>query len=123
MDSVSHVRVAHLLLDYVEQTCGVTFDQSGFVYGNLKPDLTGTYLTKRHNPSIMMDEVMEKIRAFTRKYTIARSTAGSCRSISARSAIISPTFSPIRITTISMTTTCSRIICMRSAWRWSSAAA
>ena len=70
MDSVSHIRVAHLLLDYVEQTCGVTFDQSGFVYGNLKPDLTGTYLTKRHNPSIMMDEVMEKIRAFTEKYTI-----------------------------------------------------
>ena len=47
-------------MDYVEQTCGVTFDQSGFIYGNLKPDLTGTYLTKRHNPSIMMDEVMEK---------------------------------------------------------------
>ena len=70
MDSVSHVRVANLLLDYVEQTCGVTFDQSGFVYGNLKPDLTGTYLTKRHNPSIMMDEVMDKIRAFTEKYTI-----------------------------------------------------
>lgn len=70
MDSVSHIRVANLLLDYVEQTCGVTFDQSGFVYGNLKPDLTGTYLTKRHNPSIMMDEVMEKIRAFTEKYTI-----------------------------------------------------
>ncbi|MDO4270962.1 MAG: zinc dependent phospholipase C family protein [Eubacteriales bacterium] len=70
MDSVSHVRVAHLLLDYVEQTCGVTFDQSGFVYGNLKPDLTGTYLTKRHYPSLMMDEVMEKIRAFAEKYTI-----------------------------------------------------
>ena len=72
MDSVSHIRVANLLMDYVEQTCGVTFDQSGFVYGNLKPDLTGTYLTKRHNPSIMMDEVMEKIRTFTRKYTIGR---------------------------------------------------
>ena len=72
MDSVSHIRVANLLMDYVEQTCGVTFDQSGFIYGNLKPDLTGTYLTKRHNPSIMMDEVMEKIRAFTRKYTIGR---------------------------------------------------
>ena len=65
MDSVSHIRVANLLMDYVEQTCGVTFDQSGFIYGNLKPDLTGTYLTKRHNPSIMMDEVMEKIRTFT----------------------------------------------------------
>ena len=35
MDSVSHIRVVHPLLDYVEQTCGVTFDQSGFVYGNL----------------------------------------------------------------------------------------
>ena len=70
MDSVSHIRVAHLLMDYVEQTCGVTFDSSGFVYGNLKPDLTGTYLTKRHNPSIMMDEVMDKISAFTEKYTI-----------------------------------------------------
>ena len=58
MDSVSHIRVANLLMDYV-------------VYGNLKPDLTGTYLTKRHNPSIMMDEVMDKIRAFAEKYTIA----------------------------------------------------
>ena len=38
MDSVSHIRVANLLMDYVEQTCGVTFDPSGFVYGNLKPD-------------------------------------------------------------------------------------
>lgn len=71
MDSVSHIRVANLLMDYVEQTCGVTFDPGGFVYGNLKPDLTGTYLTKRHNPSIMMDEVMDKIRAFAEKYTIA----------------------------------------------------
>ncbi len=70
MDSVSHVRVARLLLDYVEQTCGVRFDQSGFVYGNLKPDLTGTYLTKRHYPSLMMEEVMEKIRNFVDKYTI-----------------------------------------------------
>jgi len=70
MDSVSHVRVAHLLLDYVRQTCGVSFDQSGFVYGNLKPDLTGTYLTKRHYPSLMMDEVMEKIRVFVEKYKI-----------------------------------------------------
>lgn len=70
MDSVSHIRVANLLMDYVEQVCGVTFDQGGFVYGNLKPDLTGTYLTKRHNPSIMMDEVIEKICAFTEKYTI-----------------------------------------------------
>lgn len=73
MDSVSHVRVAHLLLAHVEQTCGVTFDQSGFVYGNLKPDLTGTYLTKRHYPSLMMDEVLEKIRVFTEKYTIGPS--------------------------------------------------
>lgn len=70
MDSVSHIRVAHLLLNYVEKTCGITFDKSGFVYGNLKPDLTGTYLTKRHYPSLMMDEVLEKIRCFTEKYTI-----------------------------------------------------
>ena len=33
MDSVSHIRVAHLLLDHVEQTSGVTFDRSAFVYG------------------------------------------------------------------------------------------
>lgn len=70
MDSVSHIRVAHLLLNYVEQTCGITFDQSGFVYGNLKPDLTGTYLTKRHYPSLMMDDVKTKIRDFVEKYTI-----------------------------------------------------
>lgn len=70
MDSVSHTRVANLLLAYVEDTCGVTFDGSAFRYGNLKPDLTGTYLTKRHYPSIMYDEVMEKIRRFVDIYTI-----------------------------------------------------
>ena len=48
MDSVSHIRVANLLMDYVEQTCGVTFDQSGFIYGNLKPDLTGTFSANTH---------------------------------------------------------------------------
>jgi hypothetical protein len=71
MDSVSHLHVAHLLMAYVEQTCGVTFDQNGFLYGNLKPDLTGTYLTKRHYPSLMMDDVKEKIRVFVEKYTIS----------------------------------------------------
>lgn len=70
MDSISHTKVAHILLDYVEETCGVTFEQSAFYYGNLKPDLTGTYLTKRHNPSIMYDEVMDMIRDFTQKYTV-----------------------------------------------------
>ena len=62
MDSLSHTRVAKLLLSHVEERCGVTFDEAGFLYGNLKPDLTGTYLTKRHYPSVMYDEVMEKLR-------------------------------------------------------------
>lgn len=70
MDSVSHTRVARILLNYIEETCGVTFDSSAFIYGNLKPDLTGTYLTKRHNPSIMFDEVMDMIRDFTEKHAI-----------------------------------------------------
>ena len=70
MDSVSHTRVANLLMAYVEDTCGVTFDANAFRYGNLKPDLTGTYLTKRHYPSLMYDEVMEKIRRFVDTYTI-----------------------------------------------------
>ena len=55
MDSLSHTRVAKLLLAYVQENCGVTFDEAGFFYGNLKPDLTGTYITKRHYPSIMYD--------------------------------------------------------------------
>ena len=42
MDSVSHIRVANLLMDYVEQNSGETYDQSGFIYSNLKTDLTGT---------------------------------------------------------------------------------
>lgn len=70
MDSVSHTRVAKLLLAYVEDNTGVTFDQNAFRYGNLKPDLTATYLTKRHYPSIMFDEVMDKIRRFVAAYTI-----------------------------------------------------
>lgn len=72
MDSVSHTRVANLLLAYVEDTCGVTFDQNAFRYGNLKPDLTATYVTKRHYPSIMFDEVMEKIHRFVENYTIGQ---------------------------------------------------
>ncbi len=70
MDSVSHTRVARILLGYIEESCGVTFDTSAFIYGNLKPDLTCTYLRKRHNPSVMYDEVMDMIREFTDKYTI-----------------------------------------------------
>ena len=70
MDSISHTRVANLLLAHIEATTGVTFDANAFRYGNLKPDLTGTYLTKRHSPSLMFDEVMDKIRAFCRTYTL-----------------------------------------------------
>lgn len=70
MDSIAHTKVARTLLAYVEETCGVTFHQAAFLYGNLKPDLKGEYLTKRHYPSVMFDEVMDKIRAFTEKYTI-----------------------------------------------------
>lgn len=70
MDSLSHTRVARLLLAHVEERCGVTFDEAGFLYGNLKPDLTGTYLTKRHYPSVMYDEVMGKLCAFLERYTI-----------------------------------------------------
>lgn len=71
MDSVSHTRVGKILLAYIEQNRGVSFDSSAFLYGNLKPDLTGTYLTKRHNPSIMYDEVMDMIRDFAKNYTIS----------------------------------------------------
>lgn len=70
MDSISHTRVGSLLLDYVEDTTGVAFDQKAFLYGNLKPDLTGTYLTKRHYPSLMFDEVMDMIRDFSADYQI-----------------------------------------------------
>lgn len=72
MDSISHTRVARYLLGHIEETCGVTFDQSAFYYGNLKPDLTGTYLTKRHYPSLMFEEVMDKIRTFVATYTISQ---------------------------------------------------
>lgn len=70
MDSISHTRVANLLLAHIQQTTGVTFDANAFRYGNLKPDLTGTYLTKRHYPSIMFEEVKDKIRTFCQKYTL-----------------------------------------------------
>ena len=52
MDSVSHTTVAHYLLDYVETTNGVSFNRKAFMFGNLKPDLKGEYLTKRHYPSL-----------------------------------------------------------------------
>ncbi len=70
MDSISHTRVANLLLAHIEAETGVTFDTNAFRYGNLKPDLTGTYLTKRHYPSIMFEAVKDKIRAFCKNYTI-----------------------------------------------------
>ena len=70
MDSISHTRVANLLLAHIETETGVTFDANAFRYGNLKPDLTGTYLTKRHYPSIMFEEVKDKIRTFCRNYAL-----------------------------------------------------
>lgn len=70
MDSISHTRVANLLLAHIQENAGVTFDANAFRYGNLKPDLTGTYLTKRHYPSLMFDEVMDKLRAFCSNYTL-----------------------------------------------------
>ncbi|MDO4174224.1 MAG: zinc dependent phospholipase C family protein [Eubacteriales bacterium] len=70
MDSVSHTTVAHFLLDYVEKTDGVSFDRKAFCFGNLKPDLKGEYLTKRHYPSLMFDEVMQRIRDFIKSFHI-----------------------------------------------------
>ena len=71
MDSVSHTTVAHYLLDYVEQTDGISFDRKAFVFGNLKPDLKGEYLTKRHYPSLMFEEVMQRIRDFAATFSIS----------------------------------------------------
>lgn len=70
MDSVSHTTVAHYLLDYVEKTDGVSFDRKAFCFGNLKPDLKGEYLTKRHYPSLMFDEVMQRIRDFVQGFSV-----------------------------------------------------
>lgn len=70
MDSVSHTKVARILLGYVEDSCGVQFDHAAFVYGNLKPDLKGEYFKKRHYPSVMLEEVIERIKTFAAKYQI-----------------------------------------------------
>lgn len=70
MDSVSHTTVAHYLLDYAEQNEGISFQRKAFCFGNLKPDLKGEYLTKRHYPSLMFDEVMQRIRDFAANYHI-----------------------------------------------------
>lgn len=70
MDSVSHTTVARHLLDYVERTEGVSFDRKAFLFGNLKPDLKGEYLTKRHYPSLMFEEVMQRIRTFVQRFHI-----------------------------------------------------
>lgn len=75
MDSVSHTTVAHYLLDYVEKTDGVCFDRKAFVFGNLKPDLKGEYLTKRHYPSLMFEEVMQRIRDFAARFQIGESNS------------------------------------------------
>ena len=72
MDSVSHTTVARYLLDYVEKTDGVSFDRKAFCFGNLKPDLKGEYLTKRHYPSLMFDEVMQRIRDFVQNFCICQ---------------------------------------------------
>ena len=72
MDSVSHTTVARYLLDYVEKTDGVSFDRKAFCFGNLKPDLKGEYLTKRHYPSLMFDEVMQRIRDFVKNFCICQ---------------------------------------------------
>ncbi len=81
MDSISHTRVGTFLLDHVEAETGVTFDTKAFLYGNLKPDLTGTYLTKRHYPSLMFEEVMDKIRSFSERYEISADAINDDRSL------------------------------------------
>lgn len=73
MDSRSHTNVARCLLDYMEQTEGVEFNRKAFYFGNLKPDLKGEYLSKRHYPSLMFDEVMDKLRAFIARFRLAQS--------------------------------------------------
>lgn len=70
MDSVSHTTVASCLLDYFEQTEGVAFDRKAFYFGNLKPDLKGEYLSKRHYPSLMFEEVMQKLRTFIENFRV-----------------------------------------------------
>ncbi len=70
MDSVCHTRVATFMLPYIEEQTGIALDQSAFFYGNLKPDLTGTYLTVRHYPSLMLEEVIARMYKFCERYTI-----------------------------------------------------
>lgn len=70
MDSVSHTTVACCLLDHFEQTEGIAFDRKAFYFGNLKPDLKGEYLSKRHYPSLMFEEVMQKLRTFIESFRV-----------------------------------------------------
>lgn len=70
MDSVSHTTVACCLLDHFEQTEGIAFDRKAFYFGNLKPDLKGEYLSKRHYPSLMFEEVMQKLRTFIENFRV-----------------------------------------------------
>lgn len=72
MDSMSHTTVASHLLSYLEKEDGVTFDKKAFFYGNLKPDLSGEYLNRqtRHYPSLLFDDVMQRIRDFVAEFHI-----------------------------------------------------
>ncbi len=75
MDSRSHTNVARCLLDYIEQNQRVEFNRKAFYFGNLKPDLKGEYFNRnqRHYPSLMFDDVMDKIRDFVAQFTIEES--------------------------------------------------
>lgn len=72
MDSISHTKVAGILLGYVEEKCDITFNHKSFVFGNLKPDLKGEYLNRqsRHYPSLLFDDVISKIKAFVENHQI-----------------------------------------------------
>ncbi len=72
MDSKSHTKVARTLLGYMEEKLGVRFDVSGFLHGNLRPDLRCEYVRRegRHYPSLRFEEVMQKIVDFTQTYKI-----------------------------------------------------
>ncbi len=68
MDCISHSRIAKLIANHVDEFHGLKLDLNSFVFGNLKPDLKAEYITKRHNPSVMFDEVMEKIVTLYNNY-------------------------------------------------------
>lgn len=67
MNLISHYRMGRILLRYLSNVHGIRLHRIGFIYGNLKPDIT-THSTYSSHYTSVLDEVFEDLETFLHAY-------------------------------------------------------